>query len=83
MKIMRKNLTNNELVSLLNEYKNNLNAIKDENMLLKQKIDILERINEKNENINMNNMNNLTIQNTEKLCIFDKKLVSMKLYILK
>ena len=65
----KKNLTNNELVSLLNEYKNNLNAIKDENMLLKQKIDILERINEKNENINMNN---LTIQNTEKLCIFDK-----------
>ena len=71
----KKNLTNNELVSLLNEYKNNLNAIKDENMLLKQKIDILERINEnneKNENINMNNMNNLTIQNTEKLCIFGK-----------
>ena len=59
-------------MSLLNQYKNNLNEIKNENILLKQKIDILERINEKNENINMNNMNNLTIQNTEKLCIFDK-----------
>ena len=74
----KKNLTNNELVSLLNQYKNNLNEIKNENILLKQKIDILERINEnnenneKNENINMNNMNNLTIQNTEKLCIFGK-----------